>query len=139
MRKTYPSPLLASLLLVALLLSMGCRYQVGSFEMLADLPINHVEVPDDYESVPWTEGVDTVSVFLVFPTSDPATVQGAMQAALAKTHGDVLVDVSVEREWFWIPLIYGYQSLIVRGRPVEVLHGPKRERSRRSRLLQGRE
>ena len=61
----------------------------------------------------------------------------ALQSALRKSPGDVLVDVVVEKEWFYVPLVYGYRGYRVRGRPVRVLHAPEREHSRRSRLLQG--
>lgn len=128
---------LAALLAALPLLSAACRFDQGHFTMLSDFPVQAVDLPEDeIDRLPYVEASDIVPFIVVLPIGERPSVERALQNALLGTNGDVLVDVTVEKEWFWIPFVYGWQGYHIRGKPVKVLHAPDRPRTRRSRLLQ---
>jgi hypothetical protein len=71
------------------------------------------------EGAPRTVGVEAVVLsqhFLWIPTrTDPPTLAEAVEEALYRGNGDLLVDVEVDRLFFSVPLIYGQEGWRVRG------------------------
>lgn len=54
--------------------------------------------------------------FLWVPTrTDPPTLEEAVERALQRGNGDLMVDVEVDRLFFAVPLIYGQEGWRVRG------------------------
>ena len=126
--------------LAALLLCCaGCRFHHGHYAMLADFPIQAVDLDEEQRAAAVeVRGRSLRDVVLFWPTGEHPTIDDALQDALSRTDADALIDVTVEREVFWIPFVYGRSGYHIQGKAVRVLHGPKRPRTRRSRLLQGR-
>lgn len=114
---------------LVLLACASCRFHVGDFAVFGDFRAEDIDIPDDVESIPIVEGVDMMNVVIFVPINDPPTVENALKNALESTDGDVLIDVTVEKEWFWIPFIYGWNGYRIRGRPVAVPAAPPRARS----------
>jgi hypothetical protein len=55
-------------------------------------------------------------VFLWIPTNTrPPTLQDAVEGALRRGGGNLLVDATVERWWVWVPFLYGQEGWRVRG------------------------
>jgi hypothetical protein len=104
----------------ALLAASGCALQTvphGRFAALTTRPAPSLGFQT--EGAPRTRGVEAVVLsqhFLWVPTrTDPPTLAEAVEQALHRGNGDVLVDVEVDRLFFAIPLIYAQEGWRVRG------------------------
>jgi hypothetical protein len=71
------------------------------------------------EGAPRTPDIEVVllsQTFLWVPTrTDPPTLEDAIEEALRRGRGDLLVDVEVDRLFFAFPLLYGQEGWRVRG------------------------
>lgn len=97
-----------ALFLAALPLS-GCVQRLMDFTVIST---KNVEIPGVRgEKV---EGEDTKSIVIIIPTGQPS-IKAAVDNALDKGHGDVLLDAVISMENWYIPYIYGQSSFIVEG------------------------
>lgn len=71
------------------------------------------------DGAPRTPDVEVVllsQTFLWIPTrTDPPTLEEAIEEALRRGRGDLLVDAEVDRLFFAFPLLYGQEGWRVRG------------------------
>jgi hypothetical protein len=69
------------------------------------------------------EAVVVSHVILWIPTRvSPPTVQEAVDKALQRGNGDVLVNAWVDRVWWYIPFVYGQEGWRVHGDVVRLPH-----------------
>lgn len=110
--------------LLPLLLSLagagGCALQTvphGRFAALTTRPAPSLGFQvEGAQRVRDVEAVVLSQHFLWVPTrSDPPTLAEAIEEALRRGNGDLLVDVEVDRLFFAIPLLYGQEGWRVRG------------------------
>lgn len=109
-----------ALLPLVLLVCAGCAMQTvphGRFAALTTRPAPSLGFQVD--GAARTRDVEAVVLsqhFLWVPTrTDPPTLAEAVEQALRRGNGDLLLDVEVDRIFFAIPLIYGQEGWRVRG------------------------
>lgn len=114
----------------ALLAATGCAMQTvphGRFAALTTRPAPSLGFQID--GATRTRDVEAVVLsqhFLWVPTrTDPPTLAEAVEQALHRGNGDLLVDVEVDRLFFAIPLFYAQEGWRVRGDVVR--SRPRRE------------
>jgi hypothetical protein len=109
----------ARLVLVALLaLAPGCTTtQTFRFAALSSDPVPTLGYPREGASRVSDVAAEVRShVILWIPTNTrPPTLQDAVEGALRRGGGNLLVDATVERWWVWVPLLYGQEGWRVRG------------------------
>ena len=59
--------------------------------------------------------VRTQTIFWIPTNTKPPTLQDAVDAALKRGGGNVLVDVDVEHWWVFVPFLYGQEGWRVQG------------------------
>jgi len=112
--------MLRALLPLLLLAGAGCALQTvphGRFAALTTRPapslgfqVEGAQRMRDVEAVVLSQHI------LWIPTrTDPPTLAEAVEEALRRGNGDVLVDVEVDRLFFAVPLLYGQEGWRVRG------------------------
>jgi hypothetical protein len=107
--------------IAALLLpGLGCALQTvphGRFAALTTRPAPSLGFQlDGAQRTRDVEAVVLAQHFLWVPTrTDPPTLEQAIDKALHRGNGDLLVDVEVDRVFFAIPLFYGQEGWRVRG------------------------
>ncbi len=102
--------------LTALSLS-GCMARLVDFTALSTKNAN---IPG--ERGPRVKGEDLATIILFFPTGQ-ANIKTAVDRAIEKGGGDLLVDGVISQECWYIPLLIGQCGYIVEGTPVK-LSGP---------------
>lgn len=110
----------------ALLLAGGCALQSVPHGRFATLTTRQTpSLGFQVVGAPRTRDVEAVVLsqhFLWMPTrTDPPTLAEAVEEALHRGNGDLLVDVEVDRLFFAIPLLYGQEGWRVRGDVVRSL------------------
>lgn len=60
------------------------------------------------------EGKDTAHTIIIVPTGIPKLSE-ALNNAFEKSDTDIMTDVNVKTQWWYIPYIYGQSSWIVKG------------------------
>jgi len=107
-------------LAAAALAAAGCALQTvphGRFAALTTRPTPSLGFR--VEGAPRTRDVEAVVLsqhFLWMPTrTDPPTLAEAVDEALRRGNGDLLLDVEVDRLFFAIPLLYAQEGWRVRG------------------------
>jgi hypothetical protein len=107
--------------LAALLVATGCALQTvphGRFAALTTRPAPSLgfQLEDGIARTRDVEAVVLSQHFLWMPTrTDPPTLAEAVEKALRRGNGDLLLDVEVDRIFFAVPLIYGQEGWRVRG------------------------
>jgi hypothetical protein len=99
------------------LLAAGCAAPVEPLRALAADPRLLVgDVPDVSSVTPDVE-VRLVShlIFWVPTDGQPPTLEDAVAEALRRGRGDVLLNATVERVGWYVPIVYGEYGWIVRG------------------------
>jgi hypothetical protein len=111
-------PLVLSVLVLA---AAGCALQTtphGRFAALTTRPAPALgyRALDEAPRSPGVEAVVWSQHFLWIPTrTEPPTLADAVEKALHRGDGDVLLDAEVDRLFFAIPLIYAQEGWRVRG------------------------
>lgn len=111
---------LAALATVALA-AAGCALETvphGRFAALTTRPAPSLgfQLDDEGARTRDVEAVVLSQHFLWVPTrTDPPTLEEAVDEALRRGNGDLLLDVEVDRIFFAIPLLYGQEGWRVRG------------------------
>lgn len=105
---------------LALLAGPGCALQTvphGRFAALTTRPAPSLGYQlDDSARTRDVEAVVLSQHFLWIPTrTDPPTLAEAVEEALRRGNGDLLVDVEVDRLFFAVPLFYAQEGWRVRG------------------------
>ena len=90
----------------------GCTARVGDFSVLST---RNVDIGGDYILVGRNvEGIEKIPIVIFVPLGYP-DVENAVDQALQSVEGDLMTDVVVTYQWFYIPYIYGEQKYIVKG------------------------
>lgn len=117
-------PLLVPALVAAALAAAGCALQTvphGRFAALTTRPVPSLGF--QVEGQPRTRDVEAVVLsqhFLWMPTrTDPPKLAEAVEQALHRGNGDLLLDAEVDRLFFAIPLFYAQEGWRVRGDVVQ--------------------
>lgn len=94
---------------LALMLS-GCAVRIADFTILSNRNVNLDQI--NLDELPQTRGVvgeDKALVLFIIPTGQP-TIQGAVDDALSKADGDVMVDaVLTATSWWFLIGETGYE------------------------------
>ncbi len=105
------------LALVALLLtSSGCVTH-SHFEALSTerVPFLGYQLEGARRVPDVTSEVYTQTIFWIPTNTESPTLQDAIDGALLRGGGNVLVDVDVEHWWVFVPFVYGQEGWRVRG------------------------
>jgi len=107
------------------LLIAGCVIATGCYTRIADLTVVSTKTVDLQElDLTQTEramqvtGTSIKQIFLIVPTGR-ADIEEAIDDALDKAGGDLLVDAVVYWKYWYIPLIYGQFGFKVTGNVVK--------------------
>ncbi|MDE1900171.1 MAG: hypothetical protein KGI37_00820 [Alphaproteobacteria bacterium] len=104
-------------LIVALLFLSGCTTYVTDLSVVSNKNVDLKTV--DLDKAPQIKNVvgdDSRFVFLFIPFGQP-TLKGALDDALRKTNGDLMVDASVYRKSWWF--LVGQQTIEIQGTVVK--------------------
>ncbi len=101
---------LAPLAVVAASLALsGCVQRIMDFTVIST---KNVEIPGTRgEKV---EGEDIKSIVIVFPTGQP-NIKAAVDNALEKGNGDVLIDGVISSKMWYIPYVFGQVGFVAEG------------------------
>lgn len=105
------------LVMAMLVLATGCSIRVADLTALSTRNVNLDKV--DLDALPQTrsvEGEDTAWMVLVFPIGFPH-LEDAVDEALDKADGDIMVDVVVYSSGWWF--IVGQNTIRVKGNVVK--------------------
>jgi hypothetical protein len=104
------------LLALGLVLASGCA-QRASFAALSSTQVPTLGYPaEGARRVPDVAAQVVTHTILWIPTSTRSpTLQDAVDAALERGGGNLLVDATVEHWWVFVPFVYGQEGWRVRG------------------------
>jgi hypothetical protein len=92
----------------------GCTQRLGNFSILStkntEIGKNYVRVTTDKKA----SGVDSKPIIVIIPMGNP-NMQEAADRALEKYGAQILTDVVIYYDWFYIPYIYGEFKYRVEG------------------------
>ena len=111
-----PPKAVVALLGFALVLQAGCVVRHGDFTVLSSklIRLSDFEL-SQAERTRNVEGRDVAHIIIIIPTKQAASLEDAINDALAKGNGDVMTD-AVIHSWAWyIPYIYGQSGWKVKG------------------------
>jgi hypothetical protein len=123
MKRTTLVRLLPGVLVLALL-AAGCQTRLGSLSVAATGNVSLKDIDlDEAVQTKNVRGADEkiLVLFLPFPMG-PFNLQKAIDDALEKGDGDVMVDVVVYQRW-WTALLFGKTSLEVEGNVIKTRGG----------------
>lgn len=111
------SALARAIALAALLAAPGCATERMRFAALSSEAFPALGYAEGAtETVPDVAVTVRSHTILWIPTNTRApTLQDAVDRALARGGGDLLVDAEVERWWVFVPFLYGQEGWRVRG------------------------
>ena len=99
---------------IAALSLSGCVARLADFTALSTKNAN---IPG--ERGPRVKGEDLATIILFFPTGQ-ANIKTAVDRAIEKGGGDLLVDGVISQECWYIPLLFGQCGYVVEGTPVKL-------------------
>lgn len=111
-----PNALLCLLIVMALFIS-SCSLRLADLTVVTTKNVNLDKV--DLDSLPQTKnitGKDSKFIFLFIPFGSPQ-LKEAIDDALAKGNGDILVDAVVYSKWWWF--LIGENSIEVKATAVK--------------------
>ena len=92
----------------------GCMARLADFTALSTKNAN---IPG--ERGERVKGEDLATIIFFFPTGQ-ASIKTAVDRAIEKGGGDLLVDGVISRECWYIPLLFGQCGFVVEGTPVRL-------------------
>jgi hypothetical protein len=97
----------------------GCRSRLGDFTVITtkNIDLSNFSTHSDMTREP-VVGEDEQYIICIIPTGIP-NVEEAIDKALEKGKGQMLVDAALYYEWFYFPYIYGYGKYEIKGTPVK--------------------
>jgi hypothetical protein len=121
MKKMSALLIFLSLLLLGSMLS-GCSLRLGTMTAISTRNIKLDEVDlDKLPQVKDVTGTDSKFTLLFIPLGIP-TVQGAVDDALAKGNGDLIIDGVLKSE-FWTVILFGQNSISITGNVINTKGG----------------
>ena len=91
----------------------GCTTNLAKLSSVSTIP-NFDSKNSLYEDIGTVTGEDKQIIFIIFPTGKPRIDQ-AITNTLINYEIDYLTDVSIDNTVFYIPYIYGENSISVKG------------------------
>jgi hypothetical protein len=105
-----------TILSAVVLMGSGCTVHHGNFTVASTKLVRLDEFDlDKADRVKGVQGEDVTHLIVFIPTGGPPTLKTAMDRALEKGNGDVMTDVTIDFESFYIPYIYGRNGWYVKG------------------------
>jgi hypothetical protein len=103
--------------LALLVAASGCTTQHLRFAALSSRPIPTLGLSKDNAQrvVPVAATVRSHTIFWIPTNTRTPTLQDAIDRALERGGGDLLVDADVEHWWLVVPFLYGQEGWTVRG------------------------
>jgi hypothetical protein len=109
---------ISAVAIVTSLLSTGCTYRFIDFTAISSKNIDMSKGADFIRGKERVIGEDKSHIIVFIPTGTP-NAKEALDRAIEKTPGAVaLLDGVISTKWWYIPYIYGQQSVIVEGTPL---------------------
>lgn len=106
------------LLFAFALLLGGCKSRVLDFTLISTKNVDMSKSVNFQKGKQRVEGIDLAHWIIAFPTST-VTIKEAVDKAIESTPGCVaILDGVIYSKFWWIPYIYGQQSIIVEGTPL---------------------
>lgn len=104
-------------LALALLACTGCGSTSGRFAALSSQRVPALGFPTEGARTTPNVGAEVVThTILWIPTrTNPPVLQDAVDAALVRGGGNLLVNAEVEHWWVFVPFLYGQEGWRVRG------------------------
>ena len=101
------------MLVISVLYMSGCTTHLTDLSMISNknVSLNKVDI-DKLPQKKNVEGEDLKFVFLFIPFGQP-TLKGALNDALEKGHGDLMIDASVSTTGWWF--LVGQTGLKIKG------------------------
>lgn len=103
---------------IALLLAAtGCATERMRFAALSSEPVPALGYPVEGSRLVHDVGseVRTHTILWIPTNTDPPTLQDAIEGALKRGGGNLMLDVDVEHWWVFVPFLYGQEGWRVRG------------------------
>mgnify|MGYP001250158524 CR=1 FL=1 len=98
-------------IILFLLMLIGCSARIGDFSVIST---KNIDMDGEYELVGRdVKGTDMRPIILYIPTGTP-TIENAIDDALESVGGDIMTDVIITSNVWWLYL-YGEQKYIVVG------------------------
>lgn len=111
-------PAKLSLLMFAILLLASCTHRILDFTLISSKNVDFSKASTFVRGKNRVEGIDKVHWIIIIPTGN-VTVKEAVDRAIESTPGCVaLLDGVVYSNFWWIPYIYGQESITVEGLPL---------------------
>ncbi len=92
----------------------GCMARIADFTAVST---KNADIPG--QRLPRVQGEDMSSIVLFFPTGQP-NIKTAVDDALQKSGGDLLVDGVIYNKCWYIPLLFGQCGYVVEGTPIKL-------------------
>lgn len=100
-------------LLAAVFMMTACTTHMADLTIVSDQNVNLNQINlDKMPQIRNVSGTDDAYTFIVIPLGTP-TLKGAVNNALRKADGDLIVDASVDYHYFWFLL--GWQQIEING------------------------
>ncbi|MCK6612188.1 MAG: hypothetical protein L6Q78_14250 [Bacteroidia bacterium] len=111
-------PTKISLLLFSVMLLASCTHRILDFTLISSKNVDFSKASTFVRGKQRVEGIDKVHWIIIIPTGN-VTVKEALDKAIESTPGCVaLLDGVVYSNLWWIPYIYGQESITVEGLPL---------------------
>ncbi len=105
------------------LLLSGCMTRIMDFTVLST---KSVDIPGKRGPRVTGEDVDPIIIFI--PAGQP-NVKTAVDNALEKGNGDVLLDAVIYNKFWWIPYVYGEAGFVVEGTVLDTRQASKQSQN----------
>lgn len=106
------------LLVIVAIVFSSCTHRVFDFTLISSKNVDLSKGATFEKGKQRVEGIDLAHWIIVFPTGS-VNIKEALDKAIESTPGCVaLLDGVVFSKFWWIPYIYGQQSIIIEGTPL---------------------
>lgn len=99
-------------LVVLLLIFSGCSQNIANFTIVSTKSTN---LDNKYESVGQIEGYDITYIITIIPLGRAPRMDEAVANTLLNNGADYLTNTVVKSEVFFLPYIFGYNKIEIRG------------------------
>ena len=106
--------LLAATIITSVLIT-GCSNRVGDLTVLSTKSASNIQLADAKITRERAKGEDSKSIIIIIPTGNPSFKEAIDQAIESVPCGIALKDAEINTSWFYIPYIYGENTIEVEG------------------------
>ncbi len=113
--------------LLAYSLLVGCTGTIAQFSMVSNREVDVAALAGQVPHRQVVEGESSrLTQFIIFPTAMYPSIEEAVNEALDKGEGDLLINARVEQEIVWIPYLISVETITVKGTVVNTRAGKRR-------------